>query len=31
MISNETNEIIQETFDSLLQKCQKGLEESTRV
>ena len=27
MIGNETNEIIQELFDSLLQKYQKGLDE----
>ena len=30
MIGNETNEIIEELFDSLLQKYQKGLEESMK-
>ena len=30
MISNETDEIIEEIFESLLQKYQEGLEESTR-
>ena len=30
MIGNETNEIIEEIFDSLLQKYQKGLEESMK-
>ena len=30
MISNETNEIIKELFDSLLQKYQKGLEEQMK-
>ena len=30
MISNETEEIIEEIFESLLQKYQEGLEESTR-
>ena len=30
MIGNETNEVIEELFDSLLQKYQKGLEESMK-
>ena len=30
IIGNETNEIIEEIFDSLLQKYQKGLEESVK-
>ena len=30
MMDNETNEIIEKLFDSLLQKCQSGLEESMR-
>ena len=30
MIGNETNEVIEELFDSLLQKDQKGLEESMK-
>ena len=30
MIGSETNEIIQELFDSFLQKYQEGLEESMR-
>ena len=30
MIDNETNDIIEELFDSFLQKNQKGLEESMR-
>ena len=28
MIGNETDEIIEERFDSFLQKCEKGLEYS---
>ena len=28
MIGNETDEIIEERFDSFLQKCEKGLEDS---
>ena len=31
MISNEINEIIEELFGSLLQKYQKGLEESMKT
>ena len=31
MICNETNEIIKELFDTLLQKYQKDLEESMKV
>ena len=30
MIGNETNEIIEELFDFLLQKYQKGLQESVK-
>ena len=30
MIGNETDEIIKELFDSLLQRYQEGLEESTK-
>ena len=30
MIGSETNEIIEELFKSLLQRCQEGLEESMR-
>ena len=30
LIGSETDEIIEELFDCLLQKCQKGLEESIK-